>query len=156
MRQEVTLRPFVEQDREQLERWRSGYPRELDMPHDYEGQATETCIAEIDGRMILGLTATVCVSLDPLLRNPSASNFEVSEALKLAEGVLRYKGVESGAVDAYIAIPVELVEYIELLKKRGYEVTASECVIMRKVILPEPKVNPEGEPIAELANAATP
>ena len=52
----------------------------------------------------------------------------------MAEAILTYLAVKSGAVDAFIAVPNELVEYHKFLMKRGYVQTTQHCVIFRKQI----------------------
>ena len=133
----IETRYFQEEDRDTLERWRALYPRQMDMPHGYEGAATETCVAEKDGNILLSLTATVAVILDPLLRNPDADNGDVAKALQLAESNLTFLA-RKRCVEAYIAVPKELESYIPFVKKHGgYEETAQDCVILRKSLVKE-------------------
>ncbi len=129
-------RPFEESDREQLEQWRRDYaPASLELPHDYTGPSNETVVVTAeDGRMILSLTGTNIVGLDPLLRDPNADPHEVSKALEMAEAILTFLAAKSGAVDAFIAVPDTLTDYHKFLAKRGYEQTAQHCVIFRKAI----------------------
>jgi hypothetical protein len=133
-------RPFEEEDKEQLEQWRQDYaPADLELPHGYAnpGESTETIvITRDDASRILSLTGTLILGLDPLLRDSEATGPEVAKALEMAEAVLTFLGVKAGAVDAFIAVPESLKEYITFLTnpKRGYEVTAQHCVILRKRI----------------------
>ena len=139
MNLDIKKRPFVEGDRPLLEQWRKDYAiADLELPHGYMGQRTETCVCEKDGKVVLALTGTQVVSLDPLLRDPNADDRVVAKALEIAEEALTYLAVRGGCVDAYVAIPESLVRYIPFLQKRGYNITAQHCVIMSKCLVEEP------------------
>ena len=147
-------RPFREEDRETLEPWRREYPlADLELPHGYddEGEATETVvITRADGSIVLSLTGTACVAIDPLLRDPDARPEEVAEALRLAEAIITYNAARSGIADAYIAVPEQLERYHRFLEKRGYEQTAQVCLIFRKKLVQAVTPAREPEPVAEI------
>ena len=144
MRERPYLRPVRDSDKPQLDQWREQYQEgSLELPHGYFGDSVETQVAEsLDGTLLLALTGTLVLSLDPLITNPDANPQDIGSALSLVEAILVAKGVEAGALDVYVAVPRELVGYISLLEHRGYISTAEGCVIMRRpIVRPRPKID---------------
>ena len=138
-RRQLQPRRSVPQDIPLLDEWRKMYqPAELELPHGYEGQATETCVVEDNGKILLALTSTVSVILDPLIRSPQGNPEMLVRALSAAEHCLAYKATEKGCVDAYVAVPIEEADYIRTLEKSGYQRTAQNCVILRRTLVNEP------------------
>jgi hypothetical protein len=134
----ITLRPFSDSDVEQLDAWREKYwEADLELPKGYIAPGVETVLAEKKGRTLSALTATQAVVLDPLIRDPEAVPLDIMGALLKQEAALTYSAAMAGAVDAYIAVPVQLKAYIALLKTAGYEETVQNCVVMRRPLRPD-------------------
>ena len=153
MRERPYLRPVRDSDKPQLDQWRAQYQDgTLELPHGYAGDSLETLVVESrEGEILLALTATLVLSLDPLITNPAANPRDVAFALSLAEAALLYRGAAAGARDAYIAVPKSLAGYIQLLEHYGYEPTATECVILRRSLS---DVLPKEEGAAILVSAS--
>jgi hypothetical protein len=137
---QLIVRPIEDKDKPQLEEWRVAFEAAgLELPHGWSGRGTETVVVEKpDGSGItLSLTGTKMLAFDPLIRDPNADPLEVSNALRAAEYALAYRGAAGGCVDAFIAVPRELASYIDLLKRRGYEEVAENCIILRRSLLRE-------------------
>lgn len=128
--------PFTEEDRESLERWRTSFPdATLELSHDYTSPQVETAVVHAEnGEIVLALTGTFLAGLGPLIRNPNATRLEIIEALFLAEAALTYKAVQAGAADASICVPNHMPEYIKTLQKLGYEIVATNCTILSRVL----------------------
>jgi len=144
MRERPYLRPVQDSDKPQLDQWRAQYQAgTLELPHGYFGDSVETQVAESpDGTLLLALTGTLVLSLDPLITNPDAKPQDIGHVLSLVEAILVAKGVEAGALDVYVAVPRALAGYISLLEHRGYTSTAEGCVIMRRsIVRPRPEVD---------------
>lgn len=134
----MNLRPLRDSDIEQLETWRRAYwDGDLEIPKGYNGIGVETAAVENNGRLILSMTGTQAVLMDPLIKNPEASGAELMAGIILAERVLAYKGQIGGAVDAYIAVPSQLTAYHEIVKKAGYVETVENCKIFRRPLRPD-------------------
>src|SRR5512146_2752528 len=112
----------------ELETWRTGYKDgALEVPHGYVGQNVETVVVEKDGKIVLSLTGTVAIIVDPAVVNPEAAPLDVMKGLILAERTLAAMGRREGAVDAYTAAPGHLKDWHSILKRTGYEETAQGC-----------------------------
>lgn len=134
----MNLRPLRATDLEQLETWRRAYwDGDLEIPKGYNGPGVETAAVENNGRLILSMTGTQAILLDPLIKNPEASGAELVAGIMLAERVLAYRGQSGGAIDAYIAVPAQLTAYHEIVKKAGYTETVQHCKIFRRPLLPD-------------------
>lgn len=141
-KERIFLRPFRKSDEAQLDLFREGYYQaDLEVPHGYEceGEALETVIAEKAGETVLSLTGTLSLTLDPLVKNPEASVLEVMEALRMAEQALSVMGRKSRAVDVYIAVPNQMTDYHDLLRKYGYRPTVQGCTVFRRPLIPDTK-----------------
>ena len=133
MRDNTLIRPIQAGDVDQLEEWRQLYTKgELELPHGYAKQGVQTWVITEGGDLVMSLTGSYLIGLDPLIKNPSTSPATLSLGLQKLEAVLTAKAVEAQCVDAFIAVPDTEVEYLSFLKKRGYIVTAQNCVILRK------------------------
>lgn len=132
----LLVRPPRQEDIELLELWRAKAEHaDLQVPHGYEGSGVETAIVEDrdNSKVNLGLTYRLVLAIDPLIRNPESSAAEISESLKAAERSVIYHTSRSVAiVDAFLQVPNDMPEYIELLEKRGYVRLDPECVILCK------------------------
>lgn len=128
--------PFTEEDRESLERWRTAFKdATLELSHDYTSPQVETAVVKTDdGNIIVALTGTLLVGLGPLIKNPAATRLEIMEAAILADAALTYKAAGAGAVDASICVPNHMPDYIKILEKIGYQVVATNCTILSRVL----------------------
>lgn len=136
---EITVRPFSPGDAEQLELFRAAYPdrdAELLLPHGFMAPGVETAVAVRGDAIIASVTSTLCVILDPLIRNPESSPEEIGVALTRMEAVLAYVAKGVGAREAYIAIPdsPQYDGYCRVVERRGYERNVENCRIFRKSI----------------------
>ena len=137
---QLIVRPIEEEDKPILEPWRVAFEAAgLELPHGWAGRGVETIVVEkLDSTDItLSLTGTKMLAFDPLIRDPKADPLEVSRALSAAEYALAYRGAAGGCVDAFIAVPRELADYIHLLKRHGYTEVAEGCIILRRSLLRE-------------------
>ena len=143
--------PFEESDRESLEKWRTEFAdATLELTHDYASEQVETAVVrDEDGKIILALTGTIAVGLGPLIKNPAAAKLEIMQGLFLAEAALNYGAVKAGAIDSYITVPERMSGYIKTLEKLGYEVVATKCVILGRVLRKDAPV----KPVESLASA---
>jgi hypothetical protein len=152
---QLIVRPIEEADKPILEQWRVSFEAAgLELPHGWSGRGTETVVVErLDGSGItLSLTGTKMLAFDPLIRDPQADPLEVSRALSAAEYSLAYRGAAGGCVDAFIAVPRELADYIGLLRRHGYEEVAENCIILRRSLLREREdlLNATAEELAKI------
>jgi len=137
----INVRPIRDEDVEALDRWRWLYTDgDLEIVHGWGADGVETAVGEKDGKMLGSLTASkgvVAVICDPFIHDPDADHRDVMAALLTMERVLAYRGMQAGAVDAYVAVPSHLTEYIKIVEKCGYEVTTQNCTILRRPLVPE-------------------
>jgi len=123
------------EDLKLLEQWRREFvAADLELPEGYTGDGIATAIAVGKNGTLLGsLTASIvyAVSLDPLIRNPSAGRGEVLAGLFALTRALEYQAKLNGVVASYIAVPNSLPIYKELVKKCGFEPTAESCTLYR-------------------------
>lgn len=131
--------PFVEEDRESLEKWRLNFTdATLELSHDYMSPQVETAVVrDKRGKIILSLTGTIVSGLGPLIKNPEASRLDIIQALFLAEAALNYKARQAGAVDAYLIVPKSMGSYAKILENLGYSIVASDCMVLGRVLNPE-------------------
>lgn len=134
----LNIRPVRKEDVAQLDTFRRQYKDAwLEVPHGLSGTGVETAVAEKDGKLIGSLTAIGAVLMDPFIHDPEAVGVDVYAAVVALERALAYQAQKSGLVDAYIAVPRQSKEYIEICKKSGYEITCENCVIMRRPLRPD-------------------
>lgn len=134
----MNIRPIREDDIEQLDKWRWQYTdADLEVVHGWQAPGVETAIAEKNGEIIGSLTAVSAVVIDPFIHNPNASETDIYAAVVMLERALAYRAQQSGIVDAYVAVSAHLKDYIEIVKRSGYEVTCERCVILRRALVPE-------------------
>jgi len=149
---DVRVRPYDpgRQDRQRLDEWKKKHEERegisLETPHGYRNLNTETAIATNAGKDVCSLTARYVISLDPLLIAPDANPQEVLQGLFKLEALLSYIGQTQGAVEAYIAVPNHMTEYQSLVRRCGYVITAENCTVFRRPLLPEG--NPEDKQVS--------
>lgn len=151
---EMNIRPVRTSDAEQLDLFRRSYLNGwLELPKGLSAPGVETAVAEKDGKPLASLTGTSAVLLDPFIHDPEAKGTDVFSAVLALERVLTYNAQVGGAVDAYIAIPVQEMAYIEMVKRCGYEITCTDCVIMRRPLVPDTVNLLENEASADTSSA---
>ena len=128
----LNVRPIQTSDVEQLELFRTGYwDADIEIPHGYQAVGVETAVAEKDGKLIGGLTATGGVVFD-YVHDPQALGTDVFAAGLMLERALSYAAQKNGLTTGYVAIPSHLAEYIAQVKKCGYEEGFQGCTILRR------------------------
>ena len=138
--------PFDEEKhRKLLEKWREIYNRGdqvLMLPNGYSRiPGVVTNIAKSgDGRILGSLTGTHLIGLDPFIKNPNATPFELLQALFMLCRSLEVDAARGGAQEAYIAIPNDEIQYQEMMQKVGFVETAQGCKIYRHQFFPEVEV----------------
>lgn len=141
----MNIRPAKESDVEQLDKWRWQYTdADLEVVHGWQAPGVETAVAEKAGKIVGSLTAVSAVVIDPFVHDPDAYETDIYAAVVMLERTLAYRAQQTGAVDAYIAVPEQLKDYIEIVKRSGYEITCERCVILRRALVPEthPRLGP--------------
>lgn len=134
----MNARPLRDADVDRLETWRRAYwDGDLEIPKGYNAFGVETVAIENNKNLILSMTGTRAVLMDPLIKNPDASGTELMAGILLAERLLAYQGQTSGAVDAYIALPEKLLDWHEIVRKCGYTETVQHCKIFRRALRPD-------------------
>jgi len=132
---DVDVVEMRDSDVEQLEKWRGEFAEaDLELPEGYANDGVATAVARRkDGTLIGSLTASIitAVSLDPLLRNPSAGRMETLSGLFALTRTLEYQARLNGAAASFIAVPNLLPEYQSLVEKCGFEPTAANCKLYR-------------------------
>lgn len=123
-----------------LEKWRAifnaGEPV-CELPNGYENKGVVTNVAVAGDKRTLGsLTGTMVITLDPFLKNPTASPIEILQALFALTRATEVDGMRAGAQEAYIAIPNDLPDYQALVEKCGFMETAQNCKIYRHQFFP--------------------
>lgn len=157
----MTFRPVDEQDIEQLDKWRWCYlPADLEVVHGWRAPGVETVVSDKGEELIGSLTGKVAVVavIDPFIHNPEAKGPDIYAAVVGMERILAYEGAAAGALEAYIAVPKQLTDYIEIVKRSGYEVTCQECVILRRPLVPEThrRLGPERDKVLADVQEAPP
>lgn len=124
-------RPLRREDVEQLEQWRTAYPHgSLELPHGYFGPAIDSvALCAGSGELIGSLTASVVVSLDPLIHNPDAKHGDIFASLFAAERDMERRAREHGARSVFIAVPDGETSYHGIVKKVGFEQTVQFCKV---------------------------
>jgi hypothetical protein len=157
----MTFRPANEDDIEQLDKWRWCYTdADLEVVHGWRAKGVETAVAEKGGNLVGSLTGKVAVVavIDPFIHDPDAKGPDIYAAVVGMERILAYEGAAAGALEAYIAVPEQLVDYIDIVQRAGYEKTAEKCVILRRNIVPEThrRLGPERDKVLADAQEAPP
>lgn len=134
----MSIRPLKDTDPAQLDLFRENYwHANLEIPYGYTVPGSvETAVAEKDGEIIGGLTATKVVVYD-FMKNPTASPTDIFSAVFMLERTLSYVAQSTGVTTSYIAIPEHLTDYIESVKRCGYDVGFEKCTILRRSLRKE-------------------
>ena len=127
-----------------LEKWRQEFAHaELELPNGYSGPSTVTMVADNNGEIIASMTASIVMVIEAIIKNPTASPSLLAEAAQRLEENLASHAALNGAVDSYIAVPdnEEMIEFHRVVRRRGYEPTATGCTVYRRPLrAPEPDV----------------
>ena len=135
---DINIRPVRTEDLALLDRWRRQYPDAfLEIPKGVKAEGVETAVAEKNGQLLGSLTGTLAIVCDPFIRNPEARGVDVFGAVYMLERALTYRAQGAGAVDSYIAIPEQLHDYKEIVKRSGYIETCARCTIFRRPLQPD-------------------
>ena len=133
----LTTRPVLPGDVGQLNLFRESFSEgRIDCPFGYRSQGTETVIVEREGEVVGAVMATASVLID-FIRNPGASGPDTYGAVLLGERALTFVAQKNGIVAAYCAIPEHLTDYIDMVKRSGYEIAFPGCTILRRPLAKE-------------------
>lgn len=135
---DISLRRFRQEDAPQLDTARENYwDADLEVPYGYAVPGSvETAIAEKDGEWQGALIATKVVVYD-FIKNAAAKGVDIFAAVFMLERALSYVAQETGITTSYLAIPSHLTEYIDMVKRCGYEEGFKDCVILRRSLRKE-------------------
>lgn len=135
---DLCLRPIQDSDIPQLDASRENYwDADLEIPYGYSVPGSvETAIAEKDGQLIGALTATKVVVYD-FIKNAAAAGTDIMAAVLMLERALSYVAQQGGMTTSYIAVPSHLTDYIEIVKRCGYEAGFENCTILRRSLRKE-------------------
>lgn len=135
---DISLRPLREEDIPQLDAARQNYwDANLEIPYGYNiPGSVETAVAEKDGEWQGALVATKVIVLD-FIKNAAAKGVDIFAAVFMLERALAYVAQNTGVTTSYLAIPSHLTEYIEMVKRCGYEVGFENCTILRRSLRQE-------------------
>jgi hypothetical protein len=135
---EITVRPARESDYRQLDLFREQFLPDgrIDVPFGYSNTGVETAVAEKAGKLIGAAIGTKALIVD-FCKDPAASGTDIYAAVLLAERTLAYAAAQNGYTASYCAVPKHLTEYIDMVKRSGYEETFPDCVVLRRALAPE-------------------
>jgi hypothetical protein len=135
----VNVRPMFQSDEEIFDQFRRAYwEADLEIPKGFKAPGIETAVAsDAHDNPIASLTGTMAIVMDPLIKNPDADPLQLVTAIYMLERTLAYLGQKNGAVDAYIAIPNQLVGYHKIVEKAGYIRTVENCTVYRRALMPD-------------------
>src|SRR5579864_1353827 len=129
---ELSLRPYQDEDAEQLELFRTGYfNADIEIPFGYCGQGVETAVAEKNGKIVGAVTASAAVTFD-FVHDETAGGTDVFAAVLMLERALALTSRKAGIPTAYVAIPSHLTKYIDMVKRCGYTDEFQNCVVLRR------------------------
>jgi hypothetical protein len=135
---DLNIRPVYQKDIAQLDAWRRAYPDAfLELPHGLNAPGVKSAAAEKYGKLVGSLTATLAVLMDPFIHDASAAGPDVFASVYMLERALAFNAQDEGAVDAYIAVPNQSVEYHRIVEKAGYVKTCQNCTIFRRSLRPD-------------------
>lgn len=134
----LTLRPVTQEDSAKLDAHREAYlEADIECLHGYSrSPGVETAICENGEGFVAAMVATQVVLFD-FIQNAAAYNIDLMAAAIMLERTLAFAAQKAGCVDSYVAIPVQLTEYIKQLERCGYGLAATNCVIMRRPLVPD-------------------
>lgn len=130
---EISLRPFQDGDKAQLDLFRENYwDADLEIPYGYSVEGSvSTAVAEKNGETVGALTGTKVIVFD-FMKNPAAAGVDIFSAVLMLERTLSYVAQQHGMMTAYIAIPSHLEKYIDMVKSCGYTAGFEGCTILRR------------------------
>lgn len=138
MLKDINIRPVRPTDIALLEKLRREYwDADLELPKGYVSEGIETLVSEKHGKLICSATGTLAILIDPLIKDASASGVDLVSSIYSLERSLACLGQRSGAVDAYIAVPVQATAYHRIVEKAGYQQTCEHCLIFRRPLRPD-------------------
>lgn len=139
---DLSLRPIQDKDIELLNACRENYwDANLEVPYGYTVPGSvETAVAEKNGELIGAITATKVVVYD-FIKNAAARGVDTFAAVFMLERALSYVAQQGGMTTAYLAIPSHLTEYIDMVKRCGYEAGFESCTILRRSLRKETMPN---------------
>jgi hypothetical protein len=148
MMKNIAIHAVTASEQEQLLKWLAEpRPFVLELPHGFTNEATETATASLNGRLLCGLTGTLGIVLDPLIKDPQANPLELTTAIVMLARALEFWGSAHGVAESYIAVPDALPGFAKIVEACGYEPTAQSCRIFRRLLK---EYNREGEKPAEV------
>jgi len=134
---QLQLRPVAPADIEQLDAFRrANWDADIEMPFGYSAPGVETIIAEKGDQIVGALTGIKTVVFD-FMKNPGAFNNDLYAAVLMMERALACAAQKGDIAVAYVAVPVHLTEYIDIVKRSGYEEACQNCVILRRPLRKE-------------------
>lgn len=134
----LTIRPIEQRDSAVLDAHREAYvDADIECLHGYRrSPGVETAICENGKEFVAAMVATQVILFD-FIQNAGAYNTDRFAAAIMLERTLAFAALKAGCVDSYVAIPVQLTEYIKQLERCGYGLAATNCVIMRRPLTPD-------------------
>jgi hypothetical protein len=135
---DISLRPIQEADIPRLAAARQNYwDADLEVPYGYSVPGSvETAVAEKDGEWQGALVATKVVVYD-FIKNAEAKGVDIFAAVLMLERAMSYVAQSTGVTTSYLAIPSHLTEYVDMVKRCGYEVGFENCTILRRPLRQE-------------------
>lgn len=135
---ELSLRPIREEDLPQLNDARENYwDADIEIPYSYSVPGSvETAVAEKNGEWQGALVATKVVVYD-FIKNAAAKGVDIFAAVFMLERAMSYVAQNTGVTTSYLAIPSHLTEYIDMVKRCGYDVGFENCTILRRSLRQE-------------------
>jgi len=134
---DIKIRAYRPQDVVKLKKFleESDVSVDLELPHGFVGQATETAVAERDKELLCSITGTLAVVLDPLIKNPNAKAIDLMPAIIQAARALEFYGTMHGVTEAFLAVPGSIPVFQRIVERAGYERTADDCAIYRRLLV---------------------
>lgn len=134
----MSIRPFETRDSAQLDLFRENYwDANLEIPYGYKVDGSvDTAVAEKNGEIVGALTGTKVIVYD-FMKNPDASPTDLFGAVFMLERAMSLVAQQIGITTAYIAIPSHLTDYIESVKRCGYDAGFENCTILRRSLRKE-------------------
>lgn len=120
---DLKIRPFINTDLAQLERWRREYfgpSSEYELPFGWTNTGVETAVAEYKGTPIAALSGSKSAFLGPLVKDVSVNGPEMFAAIYSLGQTLGYQAQLGGAMDVYLSTPEDARGYHAILEKSGY------------------------------------
>lgn len=134
----LTTRPVEARDVDQLDNFREQFTSDgrTDIPFGYRATGVETVVVERDEKTVGAVIATTAVIVD-FMKDPDARGSDIYGAVLVGERTLTYMAQKNGIAASYCAIPSHLTEYIDMVKRSGYEEVFQNCVVLRRPLAKE-------------------